>query len=71
VSMQRIAATHPTRLNLSLVARGFGPGAQFRAGTLANKPDLIHLTLRCPDCLNEWEMDVQPDVLPPRELLHE
>jgi hypothetical protein len=51
-------------------ARGFSPGAPFRAGTLAHQPDLIHLTLRCRNCLDEWEMDVKPDVLPPRESPH-
>ena len=55
---------------LSCPACGFSPGAPFRAGTLANQPDLIHLTLRCPNCLDEWEMDVKPDVLPPRESPH-
>ena len=69
--MQRIAATHPTRRNLSRVACVFSPGAPFRAGTLANQPDLVHLTLRCPNRMKEWEMDVKPDVLPPRELRHE
>ena len=68
--MERIAPTHPTRRNLSLVRCGFSPGAPFRAGTLAHQPDLIHLTLRCRNCLDEWEMDVKPDVLPPRESPH-
>ena len=70
-TMERIAPTHPTRRNLSLVRCGFSPGGPFRAGTLASQPDLIHLTMGCPNCLKESEMGVQPDVLPPRELRHE
>ena len=53
---------------LACPACGFSPGAPFRAGTLINRPDLIHLTLRCPNCLDEWEMDLKPEVrLPPPE----
>ena len=53
---------------LACPACGFTP---FRAGTLVNRPDPIHLTLRCPNCQVVWEMDVKPDVLPPRTSRHE
>ena len=39
------------------------PRAPFRASTLANRPYLLRLTLRCPNCLDAWEINVRPETV--------